>query len=37
MIDIPEFVDREKEIKELKAVLSGRPNEEDKYSNRASW
>ena len=26
MLDIPEFVDREKEIKELKAVLSGRPN-----------
>jgi AAA+ ATPase superfamily predicted ATPase len=26
MIDIPEFVDREKEKKELKAVLSGRPN-----------
>ena len=26
MIEIPEFVDREKEIKELKAVLSGRPN-----------
>jgi AAA+ ATPase superfamily predicted ATPase len=26
MLEIPEFVDREKEIKELKAVLSGRPN-----------
>ncbi len=26
MIDIPEFVNREKEKKELKAVLSGRPN-----------
>ena len=26
MIDIPEFVDREKEKRELKAVLSGRPN-----------
>ena len=26
MIDIPEFVDRVREIKELKAVLSGRPN-----------
>jgi AAA+ ATPase superfamily predicted ATPase len=26
MIDIPEFVDREREKRELKAVLSGRPN-----------
>ncbi len=26
MIDIPEFVNREKEKRELKAILSGRPN-----------
>ena len=26
VIDIPEFVDREREKRELKAVLSGRPN-----------
>ena len=25
-MDIPEFVNREKEIKEVKAILSGRPN-----------
>ena len=26
MLDIPDFVNREKEKKELKAILSGRPN-----------
>lgn len=26
VVDIPEFVDREREKEELKAVLSGRPN-----------
>jgi len=30
MMEIPEFVDREKEKKELKAVLSGRPNLQQK-------
>ena len=25
-MDIPEFVNREKEIREVKAILSGRPN-----------
>ena len=25
-MDIPEFVNREKKIKEVKAILSGRPN-----------